>query len=91
MVEVNKSLDSKVSCMKIEGIYLLLLALWLVMALIITFICLSAEVPSILMLAILCSSTTGVVLYLINASANGKAASKIASKRKMDYYICRRT
>lgn len=89
-MDVNKSLDSNVSWMKIEGIYLLLLALWIVMALIITFICLAANVPSILMLAILCSSTTAVVLYLMSASAKGKAATKIASKRKMNYYICRR-
>lgn len=89
-MEVNKSLDSKVSWMRIEGTYLLFLALWIVIALIITFMCLSANIPAILMLAILCSSTTAVVLYLMSASAKGKAATKIASKRKMNYYICRR-
>lgn len=90
MVEVNKSLDSRVCCFMIEGIYLLYLALWILCCAVMCFVCLSSDIPAWITTPLLCISSAVVTLLLIRASVRGDKSAKISSKSKLNYYICRR-
>ena len=90
MKKVNRSLDSKVTCLRMEGIYILLLGLWVFLALMILFICLKLNIPPFVMMLILFTSTTAVVVHLVKASEQGNLMKKKAISKRLNYYICKR-
>ena len=90
MIQVNRSLDSKVSFLGFRGIYLLLMALWILVALVILFICLSCNVPAVIMMLILLSSTFTVALYLAICSREENILEKKVCKKRLNYYLCKR-
>lgn len=90
MKRVNRSLDSKVTCLRMEGIYILLFGLWIFLALMIMFVCLKLNIPPLVMMLILFSSTIAVVIHLVNASERGDILKKKATSKRLNYYICKR-
>lgn len=89
MVKVNRSLDSKVTCLRLQGIYILLLGLWILASLMILSICIKVSMPPILTMMILFVSTTLVVMRLVNASERGGILKKKSSSKRLNYYICK--
>lgn len=90
MKKVNRSLDSRVTCLKMEGIYILLFGLWIFLSLMILFICMKLNIPTLVMMTILTISTLSVTMYLVNASERGNILKKKATSKRLNYYICKR-
>lgn len=90
MIHFNKSLDSKVSCLGIEGIYILYLAFIALGVLALVFICMLNGVPLFATIVIVMAMTGLAVYKVFTASKKGNAITKLQAKRKMNYYIIKR-
>ena len=92
MTEINKSPDSSVECLGIKGIYIIILAIYIVIAFVSIFIMLYNDVPLWITLGILCPTTAFVIFYLIRLSSKGKnLLTKLRCKPLMNYFITHRT
>ena len=90
MIKVNRSLDSKVTFLGFKGIYLLLFAIWVLVAFGILILCLNYKVPAIIMMVIEISTTVTVVSKLSRASQNSNILEKKVCSKRLNYYICKR-
>lgn len=90
MIKVNRSLDSKVTFLGFKGIYLLLFALWVLVAFGILALCLKLKLPAILMMAIEAGTTTIVVTRLARASQDKNILEKKVCSKRLNYFICKR-